>query len=86
LVLPAATLSLFFFAIYTRLTRASMLEVFGMDYVRTARAKGLSQRKVTMRHVLRNALLPVVTMLGLQTASLLGGRQHQVARNIEGAC
>lgn len=73
MVLPAITLSLFYFAIYTRLTRASMLDVFGMDYVRTARAKGLSQRKVTMRHVLRNALLPVVTMLGLQTASLLGG-------------
>ena len=73
LVLPAVTLSLFYFAIYTRLTRASMLEVLGMDYVRTARAKGLSQRKVTVRHVLRNALLPVVTMLGMQTASLLGG-------------
>ncbi len=73
LVLPAATLTLFHFAIYTRLMRASMLEVLGMDYVRTARAKGLRRRKVTIRHVLRNALLPVVTMLGTQVASLLGG-------------
>lgn len=73
LVLPALTLSLFYFAIYTRLMRASMLEVMGLDYIRTARAKGLGARKVTMRHVVRNALLPIVTMLGMQTASLLGG-------------
>ncbi len=73
LVLPALTLSLFYFAIYTRLMRASMLEVMGLDYIRTARAKGLGARKVTLRHVVRNALLPIVTMLGMQTASLLGG-------------
>jgi peptide/nickel transport system permease protein len=73
LVLPATTLSLFYFAIYTRLMRASMLEVLGSDYIRTAHAKGLAPIKVLLRHVLRNALLPVVTMLGIQTASLLGG-------------
>ena len=73
LVLPAVTLALFYFAVYTRLTRASMLEVLGMDYVRTARAKGLDRRTVTLRHVLRNALLPVVTMFGMQAASLFGG-------------
>ncbi|WP_051356916.1 ABC transporter permease [Azorhizobium doebereinerae] len=73
LVLPALTLSLFYFAIYTRLMRASMLEVMGLDYIRTARAKGLGAAKVTIRHVVRNALLPIVTMLGMQTASLLGG-------------
>ncbi|BAF88649.1 ABC transporter permease protein [Azorhizobium caulinodans ORS 571] len=73
LVLPALTLSLFYFAIYTRLMRASMLEVMGLDYIRTARAKGLGAAKVTIRHVVRNALLPIVTMLGMQMASLLGG-------------
>ena len=73
LILPAATLSLFYMATYTRLMRASMLEVFGMDYVRTARAKGISDRRVVYRHVLRNAVLPMVTMLGIQIGSLLGG-------------
>jgi peptide/nickel transport system permease protein len=73
LVLPATTLSLFFMATYTRLMRASMLEVYGMDYVRTARAKGVSERRVAYRHVLRNALLPMVTMLGIQVGALLGG-------------
>jgi peptide/nickel transport system permease protein len=53
--------------------RASMLEVYGQDYVRTAHAKGLAETRVTMRHVLRNALLPVITMVGLQVGSLLGG-------------
>jgi peptide/nickel transport system permease protein len=73
LILPAATLSLFFMATYTRLMRASMLEVFGMDYVRTARAKGISNNRVVYRHVLRNAVLPMVTMFGVQVGSLLGG-------------
>jgi peptide/nickel transport system permease protein len=73
LVLPATTLSLFYMATYTRLMRASMLEVFGMDYVRTARAKGISNRRVVYRHVLRNAVLPMITMLGVQVGSLLGG-------------
>jgi peptide/nickel transport system permease protein len=73
LVLPATTLSLFFMATYTRLMRASMLEVYGMDYVRTARAKGLPEWRVAYGHVLRNALLPMVTMLGVQVGALLGG-------------
>jgi peptide/nickel transport system permease protein len=73
LVLPATTLSLFFLALYARLMRASVLEQAGMDYVRTARAKGLGERRVTFRHVLKNALLPVVTMAGVQTGGLLGG-------------
>lgn len=73
LVLPSVTLALFYMALYTRLMRASMLEVFGLDYVTVARAKGVPERRVAYRHVLRNALLPMVTMLGLQVGSLLGG-------------
>jgi peptide/nickel transport system permease protein len=73
MVLPTCTLALFYLALYTRLMRASMLEVFAQDFVTTARAKGLSERKVAYKHVLRNALLPMVTMLGLQVGSLLGG-------------
>jgi peptide/nickel transport system permease protein len=73
LVLPSVSLALFYAAIYTRLMRASMLEVFGQDYVRTAHAKGLADTQVTIRHVLRNALLPLVTMVGVQVGSLLGG-------------
>ncbi|MEM9764880.1 MAG: ABC transporter permease [Pseudomonadota bacterium] len=73
LVLPALTLSLFYLALYTRLMRASMLEQANMDYVTTARAKGLSEQRITFRHVLRNALLPVVTMAGVQVSSLIGG-------------
>ena len=73
LVLPAVSLALFYAAIYTRLMRAAMLEVAGQDYVRTARAKGIAERRVTYRHVLRNALLPLVTMVGVQVGSLLGG-------------
>jgi peptide/nickel transport system permease protein len=64
---------LFHMAVYTRLMRASMLEVYGLDYIRTARAKGLSQRRIAFRHVLPNAILPMVTMLGLQIGALLGG-------------
>ncbi len=73
MVLPTVALGLFFMALYTRLMRASMLEVYGLDYVVTARAKGLSETRVAFRHVLRNALLPMVTMLGLQVGSMLGG-------------
>lgn len=73
LALPALSLALFHMAVYTRLMRASMLEVYGLDYIRTARAKGLSQRRVAFRHVLPNAILPMVTMLGLQIGALLGG-------------
>lgn len=72
-IMPAAALSLFYMAIYTRLMRASMLEVYGEDYIRTAFAKGLSARRISYTHVLRNALLPVVTMVGVQVGSLLGG-------------
>jgi peptide/nickel transport system permease protein len=73
LVLPTLTLALFYLALYTRLMRASMLEVYGQDFVTTARAKGLDERRVAYRHVFRNAVLPMVTMLGLQVGSLLGG-------------
>lgn len=73
LALPALTLSLFYLSIYVRITRAAMLEVYSLDFVRTARAKGLSEFRVAIAHVLRNALLPVVTVTGLQLGSLLGG-------------
>jgi peptide/nickel transport system permease protein len=73
LVLPTLTLSLFYLALYARLMRASMLEQRGLDYVVTARAKGQTEGKITTRHVFRNALLPVVTMAGVQTGGLIGG-------------
>ena len=73
LVLPTVTLSLFYLALYTRLMRATVLEQRGAEYATTARAKGLTERAITMRHVLRNALLPVVTMAGVQVGALLGG-------------
>ncbi|WP_422365308.1 ABC transporter permease [Pelagibius sp.] len=73
LVLPTITLSLFYLALYTRLMRASMLEQSGQDYVTTARAKGLTERRIVFVHVLRNALLPVVTMAGVQVGALIGG-------------
>jgi peptide/nickel transport system permease protein len=73
LVLPMLSLALFYVAIYTRLMRAAMLEVLPMDYVRTARSKGLSRWRVAWHHAARNALLPIVTMAGLQVSSLLGG-------------
>ncbi|CAG9251794.1 glutathione ABC transporter membrane subunit GsiC [Paraburkholderia unamae] len=72
-VLPALTLSTFFIAIYARLTRAAMLEVQRQDFVRTAQAKGLSPARVTVRHVLRNALVPLATLVGLHFGTLLGG-------------
>jgi peptide/nickel transport system permease protein len=73
LVLPAVSLATFFIAIYARLTRASMLEVAHQDFVRTARAKGLSSLQVTLHHVLRNALIPVTTLAGVHFGVLLGG-------------
>jgi peptide/nickel transport system permease protein len=73
LVLPALTLGLFFTALYARMMRASMLEVAGADFVKTARAKGLSPGVVSRRHVARNAILPVVTLAGLQAGQLVGG-------------
>ncbi|MCY3709406.1 MAG: ABC transporter permease [Caldilineaceae bacterium] len=72
-ILPTLSLSAPLIAIIARLTRAGMLEVINSDYVRTARAKGLAERAVISRHALRNALIPVVTVLGLQLGSLLGG-------------
>jgi peptide/nickel transport system permease protein len=73
LVLPAVTLGLFFMAVYVRMTRASMLEVGRLDFVRTALAKGLRPSLIQRRHVLRNAILPVVTLAGLQAGQLVGG-------------
>jgi peptide/nickel transport system permease protein len=73
LVLPAVTLTMFYMALYARLMRASVLEQFSMDYVVTARAKGLTEPQIARRHVLRNAVLPVLTMAGVQVGGLLGG-------------
>lgn len=73
LILPAVTLGAALAAVVTRLTRSSMLEVIGQDFVRTARAKGLSGRRIVFHHSLRNALIPVVTVIGLEFGALLGG-------------
>jgi len=73
LVLPVVVLSVLNIANYSRFLRASMLEVINSDYVRTARAKGLSERRVTMKHAFRNALIPVVTIIALNFGGLLGG-------------
>ncbi|TMB76297.1 MAG: ABC transporter permease [Chloroflexi bacterium] len=73
LVLPALTLGYFSTAVITRMTRSSMLEVLGQDYMRTAEAKGLRERTVVLRHGLRNALIPTVTIIGLTFGSLLSG-------------
>jgi peptide/nickel transport system permease protein len=73
LVLPGLTLGLFYMAVYARLTRAAMLEVASQDFVRTARAKGVPEGGVQRRHILRNALLPVITVAGIQAGQLIGG-------------
>ncbi|CAM3666164.1 ABC transporter permease [Polaromonas hydrogenivorans] len=73
LVLPTLVLALFYMAIYARMTRASMLEVAHQDFVKTARAKGLSEGRVLRSHILRNALLPVVTLAGMQAGAMVGG-------------
>ena len=73
LILPSMTLSVIFVALIARMTRTSMLEVLSEDYIRTARAKGQSERKVLFRHALRNAAVPVVTVIGLAVALLIGG-------------
>jgi peptide/nickel transport system permease protein len=73
LVLPAAVLGLLNSALIIRFTRASMLDVLGEDYVRTARSKGLSEATVVLKHALRNALVPIVTVLGLTVALMIGG-------------
>jgi len=73
MVLPVVTLSTIYLAFYSRLSRASMMDVLGADYVRTARAKGLSENIVVFKHALRNAVLPVVTFAGLQFSTLFSG-------------
>jgi peptide/nickel transport system permease protein len=73
LILPAITMGASLAAILTRMVRTSMLEELGQDYIRTARAKGLTERAVVYRHALRNAMIPVVTVIGLQFGALLAG-------------
>ena len=73
LILPAVTLGTGMAAVLARMTRASLLDTFGEDYIRTARAKGLSEAQVVWRHALRNAALPIVTVVGMQLGALLGG-------------
>ena len=73
LVLPWITLAFLYAALYARLTRAGMLETMGEDYIRTARAKGLAERKVVVKHGLRSALTPIITIFGLDLGLLLGG-------------
>jgi len=72
-MLPAISIGTAMMAIITRLTRSSLLEILGRDYIRTARAKGLTERVVVFKHGLRNALLPVVTVVGIQFGAMLGG-------------
>jgi len=73
LFLPAITLSSIYLAAYSRIARASMMDVLGSDYIRTARAKGLSKQVVVYKHALKNALLPVVTLVGLQLSQIVAG-------------
>ena len=73
LVLPAVTLSVIYIALIARVTRASVLETLGEDYIRTARAKGLPESKVLLRHALANAAVPIVTVIGIGVALLIGG-------------
>ncbi len=73
LILPAVTLGTIPLAIVAKITRSGMLEVMGSDYIRTARAKGLDRSTIVFRHALRNALVPIITVLGLQIGLLLGG-------------
>lgn len=73
LLLPALTLGLFYVAVYARLSRATMLEVADQDFVKTARAKGVPEGRILRRHVLRNAMLPVITFAGIQAGQLVGG-------------
>ena len=73
LILPSVTLSVIYIALIARITRTSVLEVLSEDYIRTARAKGLPERMVLMKHALRNAALPIVTVIGIGVALLIGG-------------
>ena len=86
LILPWISLAVLFAGFYSRVLRSSMLDVMNEDYVRTARAKGLSQRKVMTRHVLRNSLIPVITLFGLDFGVLIGGGAivTETLFNIEG--
>jgi peptide/nickel transport system permease protein len=73
LILPWTALSLLFIGVYSRVLRSNVLDTINDDYVRTARAKGLSERQVMLRHVLRNSLIPIVTLWGLDFAAVIGG-------------
>ncbi|MCW5751035.1 MAG: ABC transporter permease [Alphaproteobacteria bacterium] len=73
IILPSCTLAVIYIALIARITRASVIEVLGEDYIRTARAKGLTERTVLMRHALRNAAVPIVTVIGIGIALLIGG-------------
>jgi peptide/nickel transport system permease protein len=86
LVLPWITLAILFIGFYSRVLRSSMLDVMNEDYVRTAKAKGLSERRVMVRHVLRNSLIPIVTLFGLDFGAVIGGGAivTEYVFNIEG--
>src|SRR5690606_350095 len=73
LVLPSVTLGVFSMAIVARMTRSTMIEELGQDYVRTVRAKGAAERLVVYKHALRNSSIPILTVIGLQFGTLLGG-------------
>jgi peptide/nickel transport system permease protein len=73
IILPSFTLGLYMMALITRMCRSSVLDTLGAEYLRTARAKGLDERTILLRHVLRNSMIPVITVIGLQTGTLLGG-------------
>ncbi|MDP4126801.1 MAG: ABC transporter permease, partial [Bacillota bacterium] len=73
IILPASALAMYSMAIITRMTRSSMLDTLQQDYIRTARAKGIGEGRVIVRHALRNGLIPIITVIGLQLGSLLGG-------------
>ncbi|HWK45093.1 MAG TPA: ABC transporter permease [Stellaceae bacterium] len=73
LVLPATTLALFYMAIYARMTRTAMLDVSRMDFIKTARAKGVPSGRIWRAHILRNALLPIITLAGIQAGQMVGG-------------
>jgi peptide/nickel transport system permease protein len=80
LVLPVVSLALIYLALYLRVMRASMADIWRMDFVRALKARGISRPRIVLRHVARNALLPLVTMLGLQAASMLGGERRDRKR------
>jgi peptide/nickel transport system permease protein len=73
LIMPATTLGLFYVAVYTRVTRASAIEIMDQDFVKTARSKGVTETRIWRHHILRNAVLPVITFGSLQAGHLIGG-------------